>query len=168
MSDQSEIFLIIFGAIGWLLSLYFGFFRFKQYVWAKSKVQYDLFTRINQKSNNLFLKATTLIPIQGKSEKVSAKIEGVWIKYLENFTEKVFLMRCEMAPKEIALFWVNGTINELQVFALQDKAVLTKLRNLSEQSCIISPSTIALFDFADSDTPITAERLEALYLELMK
>ncbi len=168
MSEINEGYLIAFGALGWLLTLYFGFFRFKHYLWARRKVQYDLFTKINQNNNNLFLKVTTLTSIKDKNKKISAKRYGVLIKYVENCSEKIFLIRGNLVSKEIALFWVNGMIDELKILAQQDEETFTELEEITERKNFINNKLDALFGFIKMNKEASIGNIEQLYTEIIK
>ena len=166
MSELSELYIIIFGSLGWLLTIYFGFYRFKQYQWAKRKVQYDLFTKINQSNYNLFLRATTLSGIKNGNEKIRAKRYGVLIKYVENMNEKVFLMRGRMVSPEIGFFWINGIINELRVLMQQDKHFLSELQDILDRKVIVSYPLQMLVDAVKKDDEVSAGTIESLYTNL--
>ena len=166
MSELSELYIIVFGSVGWLLTIYFGFYRFRQYQWAKRKVQYDLFTKINQSSYHLFLRATTLSGIENKNEKVRAKRHGVLIKYVENMNEKVFLMRGRMVSPEIGSFWINGMINELRVLAQQDECFLAELQDILDGGVGTQYPLQALLEAVKSDREVSADTVGSLYTQL--
>ncbi len=166
MSELSELYIIIFGSIGWLLTIYFGFYRFKQYQWAKRKVQYDLFTKINQSSYQLFLRVTTLSGIENKNEKIRAKRYGVLIKYVENMNEKVFLMRGRMVSPEIGSFWINGILNELRVLMQQDERFLSELQDILDREVIVSYPLHTLLDAAKNGGEVSASTIGSLYTNL--
>ena len=166
MSELSELYIIVFGSIGWLLTIYFGFYRFRQYQWAKRKVQYDLFTKINQSSYSLFLRATTLSGIQNKNGKIRAKRHGVLIKYVENMNEKVFLMRGRMVSPEIGAFWINGMLNELRVLVQQDESFLSELQGILDQEVIVNYPLPALLEVTKKGGEVSVQTVESLYTQL--
>ena len=166
MSEISELYIIVFGSIGWLLTIYFGFYRFRQYQWAKRKVQYDLFTKINQSSYSLFLRATTLSGIKNKNGKIQAKRHGVLIKYVENINEKVFLMRGQMVSPEIGSFWINGILNELRVLAQQDESFLSELRGILDREVIVNYPLSSLLETAENGGDVSPQTVESLYTKL--
>ncbi|MEL6276725.1 MAG: hypothetical protein AAFU03_16625 [Bacteroidota bacterium] len=154
MSSTSEILLLLFATLGWVLTIYFGFFRFKHYQWAKKKVQYDLFTRINQKSDQLFIRTTTLSSIKGKNQKISAKRNGVLSKYLETIGEKLLLLRNEMIPSEVAQFWLKGIVNELCILREQDADFIAELRELQQHFGLGSEQVSHILAFVET-TPLS-------------
>ncbi len=123
----AELYLVIFGTIGWLMTLYFGFFRYRHYAWAKKKVQFDLFTRVNQSNNNLFLKTTTLLSVKDKNNKTQAKSSGVLTKYFDHIVEKVFLIRAKVVDQKIAAHWIAGIRTDMDYLQRQDESVVQEL-----------------------------------------
>lgn len=168
MLASHNIYFVLLGALGWALTLYFGFFRFKHYVWAKRKVQFDLFTKINQNNHNLFLKVMTLTSIKNANAKVSAKRQGVLIKYLENFHEKIFLMKSQLVSKEIGQFWINGMINELQILSNKDENFLQDLKVVYHKTNTPNNRLEPLFGVIEKAETTTPQALERLYQELIK
>ena len=166
MSEVGELYVIIVGSIGWLLTLYFGFYRFKQYQWAKRKVQYDLFTRTNQGSYHLFLRATTLSGIKNKDAKIQAKRHGVLIKYVEHMSEKIFLMRGGMVPQEIGIFWINGMINELHVLAQQDDHFLSEIYSMVDQKVVADHSLKIFLEVVKTGGDGASATAASLYTKL--
>lgn len=126
-------FLLVFAILGWGLTIYFGFFRYRQYVWSRKKVQYDLFTRINQRSDRLYLSLSVLLVLPRKGDKGKAKFAALKHKYLEGIFEKIVLIRGAKLPEELALFWTKGIQTELSVLSDQDENFTASLRQQSEK-----------------------------------
>lgn len=120
-------YLIILALLGWGLSLYFGFFRYRQFQWTRLKVQHDLFTRINQRSDQLFLRVTALATLQQKNAKLKAKFRGVLHKYLEGWQEKIMMINANTVNQRMADFWINGMLNELTLLSEQQPALISQL-----------------------------------------
>lgn len=123
--------LIIFASIGWLLSLYFGFFRFKQYQWSKRKVQVDLFARLNQNGRSLYWKLRTLNSISSRNDKLRIRQQGVLEKYLDHLAEKQLLLQGGMVNEEMGRYWLRGVLNELRQLQLEQDAVREQLLKYS-------------------------------------
>ncbi|MEM7575344.1 MAG: hypothetical protein AAF433_20725 [Bacteroidota bacterium] len=123
--------LIIFASIGWLLSLYFGFFRFKQYQWSKRKVQVDLFARLNQNGRSLYWKLRTLNSISSRNDKLRIRQQGVLEKYLDHLAEKQLLLQRGMVNEEMGRYWLRGLLNELRQLQFDQDAVREQLLKYS-------------------------------------
>ena len=163
---SSELYIIVLGSVGWLLTVYFGFYRFRQYQWARHKVQYDLFTKINQRSDTLFLRVTTLSGIKNRNEKLRARRHGVLVKYTEHLNEKVFLMQQRIVSPKIGTFWIQSMLNELRTLARQNECFLAELRSLLDQDIRDRHSLYPLLDVVESDSEISTPTVELLYTQL--
>ncbi|MEM9836549.1 MAG: hypothetical protein AAF828_08610 [Bacteroidota bacterium] len=159
---MQDPYLFIFALLGWGLTLYFGFFRYRQYQWTRRKVQYDLFTKINQRSDQLFLKVTTLSVIRDQNEKVTAKHQGVLHKYLEGWCEKILLIRSEMVPQDVALFWLNGMVRELQILGQQHPELPTELAQQIGEVATSELDFEPLFALYPAPKPISSAALSNL------
>lgn len=129
-------YLIILALLGWGLSLYFGFFRYRQFQWTRKKVQYDLFTRINQRSDQLFLRVTALATLQQKNAKLKAKFRGVLHKYLEGWQEKIMMIQADTVNEKMARFWVDGMLNELTLLGEQQQELIHQLNETVNEEAI--------------------------------
>lgn len=131
MKSLDPTFLLVLAALGWGLSIYFGFFRLRQYQWTRRKVELDLFTRLNRRGEQLFLRVTTLTSIKGKNPKIAAKRRGVLIKYLEGIEEKLLLIRDRAISPDLAGHWLRALQRELAVLYEQDDAIESELQQLA-------------------------------------
>ncbi len=109
-----EAAFLIFATIGSLLTIYFGFFRYKHFMWAKRKVQYDLFTKLNQRSDQAFIRISSFRTIRHKNEKIASKRRAILQYYLQIIKEKLFYMEQHLVSKEMAFYWLDVCINQLQ------------------------------------------------------
>lgn len=143
-SESLQITFALLAAIGTSLTIYFGYFRYKHYVWAKKKVQYDIFVRINQHSTNYFLKVATLLQIRKKNSKLAAKGAAVLTKYAALCQEKFLFIHQQVVSKEMAMYWIQEMQEEWRTLSDIDSMVL---QELYEQLTKKSPSLVAEWVF---------------------
>ncbi len=132
---SSELFLMILATVGTLFTIYFGYFRYKHFLWARNKVQYDVFVRINQHNTNYFLKVATLVRIRKKNPKLATKGAAVLLKYANQCQEKFLLIQEQAVNKKMALFWIEQMKEEWSTLAEIDQTALDELvLQLSKQT----------------------------------
>ncbi|PHI19700.1 hypothetical protein CEQ90_11670 [Lewinellaceae bacterium SD302] len=151
--------LTILAVLGWSLTLYFGFYRYRQYVWSRRKVQYDLFTRINQRSDRLFLSLNIMLALPRKGAKGQAKFAGLRHKYLEGIREKTILLASTQLPEELAVFWLRGILAELDQLDQRDDQFLRKLNDYATRHRIAQRELGLLLDYRQQDNAPGIEQL---------
>ena len=159
--------LIIFASIGWLLSLYFGFFRFKQYQWSKRKVQGDLFARLNQNGRSLYWKLRTLGMIRSRNEKLRIRHQGVLEKYLDHQAEKQLLLSQGMVNEEMGRYWLRSLLDELRNLQMQNDLLREQLLEYSlvsyHQTDWLEPILVA-----STDAELSPDKFSLLYAQFVQ
>ncbi len=69
--------------LGWAVSIYFGFFRYRQYVWSRNKVRYDLFYKIDQRRANLAAKLRLFADLKKEGKPRIIRARSLFRRYLE-------------------------------------------------------------------------------------
>lgn len=156
---MSPTYLTIFAVLGWLLTLYFGFYRYRQYVWSRRKVQYDLFTRINQRSDRIFLSLNVMLSLPRKGPKGQAKFAGLCLKYLEGIQEKMLLASDTQLPRKLAVFWLRGILRELAQLDRQDANALQYLMDFASEFSIAHREFECLLAYRKSSNASSIEQL---------
>lgn len=156
--------LIIFASIGWLLSLYFGFFRFKQYQWSKRKVQGDLFARLNHNGRMLYWKLRTLGKIQTRNHKLGTRHQAVLEKYLDHLAEKRLLLRQGMVAEEMGHYWLRSLLDELKALQTQNDGFRKQLLDFSLVSYQQSSSLENLLE-TSMQSQLSPEQFQQLYTQ---
>lgn len=149
---MTDNYLLLLAVLGWALTIYFGFYRYRQYVWTRRKTQYDLFTRINQRSDRLFLNLAVLLALPRKGAKGQAKFTALTQKYLESIEEKIILIKDTQLPEKLAVFWLKGILNELDQLRKTDPQFLQTLTASAQEIPInllleIDPQTTPAPDY---------------------
>ena len=103
---MQTLYLIILAILGWGLTVYFGFFRLRQYQWTRLKVESDLFLKLNQRGGQLFLKLSNLSILSQKNDRLNVKYLTVKQAYIQLWREKIFLFNRGVVPKEVYTFWI--------------------------------------------------------------
>jgi hypothetical protein len=127
LSDFPTAALLLFGLLGWALSLYFGFFRFKQFVWTRHKVSYDLFTRQARRRRNLASKLQRLDAVAKEGRGIEARRRMVAAAYLESLSESTFLLREGVVTRKQGREWVVAILNQLNRMAPATRRRLCEL-----------------------------------------
>ena len=117
--------LLLFAVAGWLLTVYFGFFRFKQYVWSRHKVSYDLFTRQNQRRQLLGNRLCRLCAVAKEGRGIDLKRRLAATAYLEQLRESSLLARQGIVTQAQINHWLDTILNQL---ASLDATTLRVLR----------------------------------------
>lgn len=117
LSSTPNIYLLLLAALGWLLSLYFGFFRYRQFIWSRNKVRYDLLLKIDQRRANLASKLLVLLELEKKDRRNTARISGLLRRYLELLRQIDFLNDQQIIDVPILEHFREGVELDLQQFA---------------------------------------------------
>lgn len=128
LAATTNYYLIILAGIGWLLSLYFGFFRYRQFVWSRNKVRFDLLLKVDQRRAELSAKMLLLAGLKPDGKRVGARIQSLLRRYFETLLQIEFF-HSEGAIDEAIIDHLNrGVRNDLEeLFAKQPE-----LRDLLE------------------------------------
>jgi len=81
LENNPNIYLLIFAGLGWAVSLYFGFFRYRQYVWSRNKVRYDLMQKIDQRRSDLAAKLLMFCEISTAAKPRKARLRSLLRRY---------------------------------------------------------------------------------------
>lgn len=81
LASNPNIYLLILAALGWAVSLYFGFFRYRQYVWSRNKVRYDLLQKIDQRRSDLSAKLLMFCEISTTDKPRKARLRALIRRY---------------------------------------------------------------------------------------
>ncbi|MEM8585113.1 MAG: hypothetical protein AAGF87_12625 [Bacteroidota bacterium] len=119
--------LLVFALFGWALSLYFGFFRYRQYQWTRRKVEGDLFARLNQNGRSLYWKLRALCTIKGRNDKLRQRHEAVLEKYLDHWAEKHLLLCHGHVSEAMGKYWLRLWLDELNALKEADREFETQL-----------------------------------------
>lgn len=158
--------LLIFGLIGWGLSLYFGFFRFRQYQWTRKKVEGDLFARLNQNGRSLYWKLRALTPIKEKNAKLENRHAAVLEKYLDHWAEKRLLLQSGTISERMGKFWLRIWLDELRQLLLADRGMEKQLLEISSVSYRQMPMLKPVIDLA-TQPQVEDNKLTNLYQHLI-
>ncbi|MEM6395843.1 MAG: hypothetical protein AAF741_05815 [Bacteroidota bacterium] len=164
---MDNISLLIFGLLGWGLSLYFGFFRFRQYQWTRRKVEGDLFARLNQNGRSLYWKLRSLAPIKEKNAKLKNRYAAVLEKYLDHWAEKRLLLQSGTISNNMGEFWLRIWLDELRQLLSTDREMETQLLEISTVSYRRIPALKPIIEAASRPT-IEEEGFQRLYQQLIK
>lgn len=168
-SPSLQITFAILASVGTALTIYFGYFRYKHYIWAKKKVQYDIFVRINQHSTNYFLKVATLLQIRKKNPKLAAKGAAVLIKYTAQCQEKYLFIIQKVVSKEMALYWIQEMREEWQTLANIDAEIVRELEtHFSRKSPTLQTKWILHLEFEQNNHSIEQPDAENIYHLMMR
>ena len=80
-ANTPNVYLLILAALGWAVSLYFGFFRYRQYVWSRNKVRYDLLQKIDQRRSDLAAKLLMFCTISTTAKPRKARLRALLRRY---------------------------------------------------------------------------------------
>ncbi|MTB53566.1 hypothetical protein [Lewinella sp. W8] len=120
LTSTQNIYLLLLAALGWLLSLYFGFFRFRQFVWSRNKVRYDLLLKVDQRRANLSAKIILLLELDKRNRRVEVGINSLIRRYFELMLQVDFLREQEAIDANILRHWRSGMQTDLrQIMALR-------------------------------------------------
>ena len=150
LSDNLALFL--FAVAGWLLTVYFGFFRFKQYVWSRHKVSYDLFTRQNQRRQSIANRLCRLAAVNREGKGIELKRQLAATAYLEQLRESSLLARRGIVTEEQTQHWVDTVVNQL---AGMDEVTLLLLR---QRNAALTYAFVPLDHFLDEATSTAPNR----------
>ena len=167
---MNELYWILFGVIGWSLSIYFGFFRFKQYQWTRKKLIFDLFARINQNNSALFIKVIRLIHVKKSQQPVLLGPRyGVLLKYSDKLHEKLFLIRNNVVNRDIARYWIAEISKEIAVLARKDKRVVDELHIMLQSKASLAGGyrVDILFSTLANNEELSQDRIDMYYQELV-
>ncbi|MEO0788441.1 MAG: hypothetical protein AAFY36_07270 [Bacteroidota bacterium] len=154
--------LLIFALFGWALSIYFGFFRYRQYQWTRRKVEGDLFARLNQNGRGLYWKLRALGPIRERNAKLRHRHAAVLEKYLDHWAEKRLLLRNGHVSEAMGKFWLEVWLDELKQFQLSGNALAEQLLQTALVSFKQIPDLQPLLEAA-TQPHINEQKLDKLY-----
>lgn len=93
LESNPNIYLLVFAALGWAVSLYFGFFRYRQYIWSRNKVRYDLMQKIDQRRSDLAAKLLMFCEISTAAKPRKARLRSLLRRYLSLLQQVNFYER---------------------------------------------------------------------------
>jgi hypothetical protein len=136
LTSTQNIYLLLLAALGWLLSLYFGFFRFRQFVWSRNKVRYDLLIKVDQRRANLAAKIILLLELKKEDRRTEVGLNSLLRRYFELLLQVDFLREQEAVDASILRHWQRGMQTDLrQIMELKPSlgAQVTKLAETHHQ-----------------------------------
>jgi len=77
-----NIYLVVLAALGWAVSLYFGFFRYRQYVWSRNKVRYDLLLKLDQRRSDLAARVLMVGELRTEARPRKARLAALHRRYV--------------------------------------------------------------------------------------
>jgi len=109
LANNPNIYLLILAALGWAVSLYFGFFRYRQYVWSRNKVRYDLMQKIDQRRSDLAAKLLMFCEIRTDARPRKARLRALLRRYF-SLLRQINFYQCEGIFDEAILQYLRATI----------------------------------------------------------
>ena len=120
-TSSPNFYLLILAALGWSVSLYFGFFRYRQYVWSRNKVRYDLLQKIDQRRADLASKLLMLLEISTSAKPRKPRIKALFRSYF-SLLQQVNFYQSEGVFDEAILYHLRETIStDIKAFINHDK-----------------------------------------------
>lgn len=89
-ANNPNLYLLILAALGWAISLYFGFFRYRQYVWSRNKVRYDLLQKIDRQRSDLAAKLLLFCEISTPAKPRKARLRSLLRRYFATLQQISF------------------------------------------------------------------------------
>jgi len=120
LANNPNIYLLILAALGWAVSLYFGFFRYRQYVWSRNKVRYDLLQKIDQRRSDLAAKLLMVCEIRTDARPRKARLRALLRRYF-SLLRQINFYHCEGIFDEAILKYLRtNTSTDLRGVLGQD------------------------------------------------
>jgi hypothetical protein len=120
-ASNPNIYLLLLAALGWVVSLYFGFFRYRQYVWSRNKVRYDLLQKIDQRRADLATKLLMFLEISTSAKPRKARVKALFRRYFALLQQVNFYQK-EGVFDEAILRHLRETIStDLKTIISHDK-----------------------------------------------
>jgi hypothetical protein len=121
LATNPNIFLLVFAALGWAVSLYFGFFRYRQYVWSRNKVRYDLLQKIDQRRADLASKLLMFLEISTSAKPRKARITALFRRYFSLLQQIDFYQSEGVFDEAILGHLRETTSSDIKAFLNHDK-----------------------------------------------
>ena len=113
--------MLIFAALGWAISLYFGFFRYRQYVWTRNKVRFDLMQKIDQRRDDLAAKLLMFCEISTAAKPRKARLRSLLRQYF-SLLQQINFYQNEGVFDAVILDHLRAAItNDLESILSHDK-----------------------------------------------
>lgn len=129
LENNPNIYLLTFAALGWAVSLYFGFFRYRQYVWSRNKVRYDLLQKIDQRRSDLAAKLLMFCEISTSAKPRKARLRSLLRRYLSVLSQVDFYEREGVFDEAILSYLRAETVKDLEQLFSHDNELKTLADN---------------------------------------
>jgi hypothetical protein len=128
LANNPNTYLLIFAALGWAVSLYFGFFRYRQYVWSRNKVRYDLMQKIDQRRVDLAAKLLMLCEISTPAKPRKPRLRSLLRRYF-SLLQQISFYQNEGVFDPVILGHLRAVItNDLKAILSHDKELDTLMQ----------------------------------------
>lgn len=125
LANNPNIYLLVFAALGWAVSLYFGFFRYRQYVWSRNKVRYDLMQKIDQRRSDLAAKLLMFCEISTAAKPRKARLRSMLRRYFSLLQQINFYQNEGVFDAVILGHLREAVVNDLKSILSYDKELNT-------------------------------------------
>lgn len=137
-ATNPNLFLLVLAALGWAVSLYFGFFRYRQYVWSRNKVRYDLMQRIDQRRADLASKLLMFLEISTSAKPRKARINALLNRYFSLLQQINFYQKEGVFDEPILNHLRTAILTDIKAFVKHDQELDNLL--LTWQASAADPS----------------------------
>lgn len=129
LENNPNTYLLTLAALGWVVSLYFGFFRYRQYIWSRNKVRYDLMHKIDQQRGDIAAKLLMFCEINTTDELPQAKRRFLLRRYLSLLQQVNFYEHEGVFDKAILGHFRDAAIKDLEQVFDHDKELEQLVNN---------------------------------------
>ncbi|MEL7159219.1 MAG: hypothetical protein AAFN92_00565 [Bacteroidota bacterium] len=129
LSATPNTYLILLAALGWLLSLYFGFFRYRQFIWSRHKVRTDLLLKLDRQRASLAAKVLVVANLGKGGNRNRARLDGLQRRYADLLRQMDFAFSDKLVDDKIFAHWNRGVSNDLTDWHAQDPVLTERLAN---------------------------------------
>jgi hypothetical protein len=132
LANNPNIYLLVLAALGWAVSLYFGFFRYRQYVWSRNKVRFDLMHKLDQRRSDIAAKLMMLCEISTSAKPRKARLRSLLRRYF-SLLQQINFYQNEGVFDEAILRQFRKTINaDLHIILRHDNELNTLMNEWFE------------------------------------
>jgi len=128
LANNPNAYLLILAALGWAVSLYFGFFRYRQYVWSRNKVRYDLMQKIDQRRSNLATKLMMFCEISTAAKPRKARLRSLLRRYFSLLQQISFYHKEGVFDEAILGYLRTAVSTDLKAILSQDSTLDTLMK----------------------------------------
>ncbi|MEO0733169.1 MAG: hypothetical protein AAFZ52_10060 [Bacteroidota bacterium] len=129
LSATPNTYLILLAALGWLLSLYFGFFRYRQFVWTRNKVRTDLLLKLDRQRATLAAKVLVVASVGKGGNRNRARLDGFQRRYADLLRQMAFAFADELVDDKIFTHWYDGVARDFTDWHAEDPILTERMAN---------------------------------------